>query len=159
MDSLVHDDVRLRAYIHNTPLPDLMAAAAARRDVAYGRLVSFSRKVFIPLTKLCRDVCHYCTFAQRLRKRPGKHIWMMGGAGLIASFLDAGEVDEFDINVIPTLIGDGIPLVAPRHRDIELQVLSVRTFADGVVRMRYAVGAPPAEVRYTKKSRARSSAG
>ncbi|MDA7948773.1 MAG: 5-amino-6-(D-ribitylamino)uracil--L-tyrosine 4-hydroxyphenyl transferase CofH [Hyphomicrobiaceae bacterium] len=34
----------------------------------YGELVSFSKKVFIPLTKLCRDVCHYCTFAQTPRK-------------------------------------------------------------------------------------------
>ena len=74
MDSLVHDDVRLRAYIHNTPLPDLMAAAAARRDAAYGRLVSFSRKVFIPLTKLCRDVCHYCTFAEH--PRPGVPVYL-----------------------------------------------------------------------------------
>ncbi len=42
----------------------LMRAAAARRDEAHGSLVSYSRKVFIPLTRLCRDVCHYCTFAQ-----------------------------------------------------------------------------------------------
>src|SRR3989442_5619682 len=40
-------------------------------------------------------------FAQRLRATPGKQIWMMGGAGLIASFLDAGEIDEVDIHVIP----------------------------------------------------------
>src|SRR5262249_15124165 len=40
-------------------------------------------------------------FAQRLRRTAGKQIWMMGGAGLIASFLDAGEIDEFDIHVIP----------------------------------------------------------
>jgi len=54
------------------------------------------------------------TFAQRLRATAGKHIWMMGGGGLIASFLDAGEIDEFDIHVIPTFIGEGIPLMAPR---------------------------------------------
>ena len=47
------------------PLGDLMQAAAGKRDAAHGRLVSYSRKVFIPLTRLCRDVCHYCTFAQR----------------------------------------------------------------------------------------------
>ena len=41
----------------------LMAAAAALRDQGHGRLISYSRKVFIPLTQLCRDVCHYCTFA------------------------------------------------------------------------------------------------
>src|ERR1700751_3772543 len=46
------------------PLAELIAEAAALRDSAHGRLISYSRKVFIPLTKLCRDVCHYCTFAK-----------------------------------------------------------------------------------------------
>jgi dihydrofolate reductase len=78
-------------------------------------------------------------FAQRLRATPGKHIWMMGGGGLIASFLDAGEIDEFDIHVIPTLIGEGIPLMAPRHRDVPLRLRSARKYPDGVVRLRYQV--------------------
>lgn len=79
------------------------------------------------------------TFARRLRETPGKHIWMMGGGGLIASFLDAGEIDEFDIHVIPVFIGKGIPLVAPRHRDIALRLRSSTKFRDGVVRLRYEV--------------------
>jgi dihydrofolate reductase len=78
-------------------------------------------------------------FAQRLRASPGKQIWMMGGAGLIASFLDAGEIDEFDIHVIPVFIGKGIPLVAPRHRDIPLRLRSAKKYPDGVVRLRYEV--------------------
>ena len=41
-----------------------MEQAAGLRDQGHGRVVSYSPKVFIPLTKLCRDVCHYCTFAQ-----------------------------------------------------------------------------------------------
>ena len=45
-----------------------MARAAALRDEGHGRVVSYSPKVFIPLTKLCRDVCHYCTFAQPPRR-------------------------------------------------------------------------------------------
>jgi FO synthase len=48
-------------------LSDLMNRAAAVRDAAHGSRISYSRKVFIPLTKLCRDVCHYCTFAERPR--------------------------------------------------------------------------------------------
>jgi FO synthase len=48
-------------------LAGLMRAAAARRDRAHGPVVSYSRKVFVPLTKLCRDRCHYCTFAQAPR--------------------------------------------------------------------------------------------
>src|ERR1700727_3702077 len=46
----------------------LVAAAARRRDAAHGDALSYSRKVFIPLTQLCRDVCHYCTFARPPRK-------------------------------------------------------------------------------------------
>jgi FO synthase len=49
-------------------LEALLRAAARRRDAAHGSIVSYSRKVFIPLTKLCRDVCHYCTFAHPPRK-------------------------------------------------------------------------------------------
>ena len=78
-------------------------------------------------------------FAVRLRAKPGKHIWMMGGGELIASFLDAGEIDEFDIHVIPTFIGEGIPLIAPRHRDVALDLKSVRKYSDGAVRLRYSV--------------------
>ncbi len=44
-------------------LAALMTAAARMRDDHFGPLVTYSRKVFIPLTQLCRDVCHYCTFA------------------------------------------------------------------------------------------------
>jgi dihydrofolate reductase len=57
----------------------------------------------------------------------------------IASFLDADEIDEFDMHVIPTLIGEGIPLMAPRHRDVLLRLRSDRKYPDGVVRLRYDV--------------------
>jgi len=67
----------------------------------------------------------------KLQAVRGKNIWMMGGAGIIASFLDAGAIDEFSIHVIPVMIGEGIPLVAPRHRNIPLQLISTRSFPDG----------------------------
>lgn len=51
-----------------TDLPRLMAMAVQLRDHGHRNLVSYSRKVFIPLTHLCRDVCHYCTFAEPPRK-------------------------------------------------------------------------------------------
>ncbi|MEA3299408.1 MAG: 5-amino-6-(D-ribitylamino)uracil--L-tyrosine 4-hydroxyphenyl transferase CofH [Pseudomonadota bacterium] len=47
-----------------TDLSALMETAAALRDSAHRNVITYSRKVFIPLTHLCRDVCHYCTFAQ-----------------------------------------------------------------------------------------------
>ena len=78
-------------------------------------------------------------FSSRLRAAPGKDIWMMGGGGIIASFLDAGEIDEFIIHIIPTFIGEGIPLISPKRRDVNLKLLSVRDYPDGVVRLHYAV--------------------
>jgi dihydrofolate reductase len=78
-------------------------------------------------------------FADELRARPGKDVWMMGGAGLIASFLDADEIDEFSIHVIPVLIGEGIRLIAPRHRDVPLELISTKPFPDGVVHLNYRV--------------------
>jgi FO synthase len=53
---------------------ELMPEAAALRDAGHGRMVSYSRKVFIPLTRLCRDVCSYCTFANL--PRPGARAYL-----------------------------------------------------------------------------------
>ncbi|WP_313806715.1 5-amino-6-(D-ribitylamino)uracil--L-tyrosine 4-hydroxyphenyl transferase CofH [Sphingobium sp.] len=50
------------------PLDRMIAAAEAMTLAAHGSLVTYSRKVFIPLTTLCRDVCHYCTFAKPPRE-------------------------------------------------------------------------------------------
>ncbi|HYK51399.1 MAG TPA: dihydrofolate reductase family protein [Terriglobales bacterium] len=78
-------------------------------------------------------------FATRLRENKGKDIWMMGGAGIIASFLDEGEIDDFMIHVIPTFIGEGIPLIAPGRRTVPLKLVSCTKFPDGVVKLHYTV--------------------
>ena len=56
------------ALVGQTDLATMMDRAAALTLQGFGRRVSYSRKVFIPLTQLCRDVCHYCTFAGPPRK-------------------------------------------------------------------------------------------
>ncbi|ADH91498.1 7,8-didemethyl-8-hydroxy-5-deazariboflavin synthase, CofH subunit [Ancylobacter novellus DSM 506] len=56
------------AMVEMADLSGLMDLASRRRDAFHGRTVSYSRKVFIPLTQLCRDVCHYCTFAHTPKK-------------------------------------------------------------------------------------------
>ena len=50
------------------PLDTLLARASALAREAHGTTISYSRKVFIPLTRLCRDVCAYCTFAKTPRQ-------------------------------------------------------------------------------------------
>ncbi len=50
-------------FLLSAPLEELLALASARRGALFGSRVTFSPKVFIPLTMLCRDTCGYCTFA------------------------------------------------------------------------------------------------
>ncbi len=52
----------------------LLRAAGALRDRGHGTLVSYSKKVFIPLTQLCRDSCRYCTFAEPPRKSASAYL-------------------------------------------------------------------------------------
>ncbi|MCC7258923.1 MAG: 5-amino-6-(D-ribitylamino)uracil--L-tyrosine 4-hydroxyphenyl transferase CofH [Gammaproteobacteria bacterium] len=62
------DSERIATAAAGMPLDELMTRAAAVRDAGKGAVVSWSRKVFIPLTELCRDVCHYCTYAKTPRR-------------------------------------------------------------------------------------------
>jgi FO synthase len=55
-------------------LAPLLAAASELRDRGHRNVISYSRKVFIPLTQLCRDVCHYCTFAKP--PKPGQRAYL-----------------------------------------------------------------------------------
>lgn len=81
-------------------------------------------------------------FVERLRTQAGKNVWMMDGAEIIGSFLDEGAIDEFIITVVPTFIGEGIPLLAPRHRTVGLRLLGVQQFTDDVVQLHYEVQRP-----------------
>jgi dihydrofolate reductase len=82
-------------------------------------------------------------FVSRLREQPGKDIWLMGGGELIASFLDEQAIDEFVISVVPVFIGDGIPLIARRHRHVPLDLRSTERFEDGLVQLHYHVQKQP----------------
>jgi FO synthase len=53
--------------VTHTDWRQLAPVAALARDEGWGANVTYSRKVFVPLTRLCRDVCHYCTFTQTPR--------------------------------------------------------------------------------------------
>jgi len=78
-------------------------------------------------------------FATRLRRGGGKNVWMMGGGEIIGSFLDEGAIDEFVVTVIPVFIGDGVPLIGRRHRQVPLRLRASRSFPDGAVQTHYEV--------------------
>jgi FO synthase len=68
------DEVRALAHLAQSSPEPVLSAAAALRDETVGARVTFSKKVFIPLTKLCRDSCGYCTFAHA--PRPGERAFL-----------------------------------------------------------------------------------
>jgi FO synthase len=62
--SLSRDELTALLEVDGDDLTELLVIAARLRDLGWGRTVTYSRKVFVPLTMLCRDHCHYCTFAK-----------------------------------------------------------------------------------------------
>jgi FO synthase len=58
------DETEALLWARGDDLRRVMGIASALRELGHGRTVTYSRKVFIPLTMLCRDHCHYCTFAK-----------------------------------------------------------------------------------------------
>lgn len=67
MAFLSAEKAKLLVEINNEKLSEIMSLAALKRDQHWGKVMTYSRKVFIPLTNYCRDECKYCTFV----KRPG----------------------------------------------------------------------------------------
>jgi FO synthase len=67
-------DAEARTLSMYTRLPTLLTTASQLRDQFHHNRISYSRKVFIPLTQLCRDMCHYCTFAHP--PHPGERAYL-----------------------------------------------------------------------------------
>lgn len=74
---------------------------------------------------------------QEIKHRSDKDIWLVGGAQIIARFLQADLIDEWVLTIIPVMLGSGIPLFprsAPRR---QLHLLTARHYANGVVQLHY----------------------
>jgi dihydrofolate reductase len=74
-----------------------------------------------------------------LRRRADGDVWIVGGGQTARACLAAGLVDEVELYVIPRLLGAGIPLFSPVDELVGLRLLETRTFASGVVMLRYVV--------------------
>jgi len=72
-----------------------------------------------------------------IRKKQGKHIWLMGGGILIRDFLKDDLVDELYIGVVPTLIGEGIPLFPSGFPQREFDLIENKTYSQGMIAFRY----------------------
>jgi dihydrofolate reductase len=77
------------------------------------------------------------TFVQKLRKQPGKHVWLMGGGELAREFLKHDAVDELYIGIVPVLIGEGLPLFPSGFPQREFTLLENKTFSKGMIALKY----------------------
>ena len=78
-------------------------------------------------------------FVKSLKGTEGGGIWLVGGAQLIRSLLDARLVDEMYLFLIPTLLGNGIPLFLETKHELLLSLNEIKSHHDGVAELRYSV--------------------
>lgn len=76
--------------------------------------------------------------AARLRKKPGKNIWLMGGGELAREFLRADLVDELYLGILPVLLGDGLPLFPAGFPQRNFTLLENKTYSKGMISLKYS---------------------
>jgi dihydrofolate reductase len=77
------------------------------------------------------------SFIGKLRKRPGKDIWLMGGGELARAFLSADLVDRLYLGVVPVLLGEGIPLFPSGFPQREFTLIENKTYSKGLIALTY----------------------
>jgi dihydrofolate reductase len=73
----------------------------------------------------------------KIKREPGKDIWLYGGASLITTFIKLGLVDEYRLSVHPVILGAGKPLFIDIRQRQELKLVETRKFSSGVVQLCY----------------------
>ncbi|MFE6076597.1 dihydrofolate reductase family protein [Paenibacillus sp. NPDC057886] len=73
----------------------------------------------------------------KLKNKPGKDIWLYGGANLITTFINLELVDEFRLSIHPVILGEGKPLFIDVKQRINLKTVDTRTFTSGIVQVIY----------------------
>jgi dihydrofolate reductase len=74
---------------------------------------------------------------EELRKKKGKHIWLIGGGELMREFLKEDLVDELYLAIVPVLVGEGIPLFAAGFPQREFTLTESKTYSGGLIALKY----------------------
>lgn len=97
----------------------------------------FTHRALPPVEGIAFTAENPCSLVRRLKARPGKDIWLCGGAALAQALAAAGLIDRYEITVIPTLLGGGAPLFGTLAEEQQLRLLHTGTF-NGMVELVYA---------------------
>jgi dihydrofolate reductase len=76
---------------------------------------------------------------ERIKNEEGKDIWLFGGAGLTASLISLGLVDEISLAVHPILLGRGTPLFRDIQSRVKLKLTDTKTYSTGLVSLTYRI--------------------
>jgi len=74
---------------------------------------------------------------ERLRRRSGKSIWLMGGGELARVFLQADLIDELYLGIVPVLLGEGIPLFPSGFPQRDFRLIENKTYSRGLISLQY----------------------
>jgi len=74
-----------------------------------------------------------------LKRKPGKDIWLYGGASLITTLLNLGVIDEFRLSIHPVILGEGKPLFSEIKERVNLKLIESKAYASGVVQLIYGL--------------------
>ncbi|WP_016839077.1 dihydrofolate reductase family protein [Ureibacillus thermosphaericus] len=74
---------------------------------------------------------------KKIKNKPGKDIWLYGGASLITTFVNHDLVDEYRLSVHPIILGEGKPLFIDIQHRVALKLVEAKTFPSGVVQLIY----------------------
>jgi dihydrofolate reductase len=73
----------------------------------------------------------------KIKRQPGKDIWLFGGASLLSSFLNESLIDEYWLSVHPIILGGGKPLFTDVKAKINLKLTESKTYSSGLVSLKY----------------------
>jgi dihydrofolate reductase len=101
------------------------------------------KKCYVATKSNCENDCraefiskNITEFIKDLKKKKGKDIWLVGGAKLIDEFIKENLIDKYVVTIIPTILGEGIPLFLDKNPEIKLKPISTKITA-GMVELTY----------------------
>ncbi len=121
--------------------------SSTKNEIEYARLadkmqkIVFSKtleKVGWKTTRIIRD--HIAKEILKMKQQPGKDMVILGGAGLVSTFMNLGLIDEYHLVVNPVILGGGKPLFKDVKERRTLQLINTKTFRSGKVVLHYGKG-------------------
>ncbi|KNZ41288.1 dihydrofolate reductase family protein [Acetobacterium bakii] len=128
IDTVIMGRITYEQVIHELS-PDVWVYEGKKCYVATtGNLESDSNVSFISgeITEFIKD----------LKKQKGRDIWLVGGSKLIDQFIKADLIDRYIITIIPTILGDGIPLFRSQNPELKLRLTGTKN-TDGLIELSY----------------------